>query len=553
MAYFLQEEPQDSVTIMNNAVRNGAIQEQENLRDVARRMAIEQDPTLSFVNRQIASGLLGAKTAWQDAFNKGDAQGMVNAQKAADSLRQQAASIGWDANGYGADVTLEQAAQNLANNDTRAINNIFYNLQDSGDLYTQGVADYLDKGYSIDSAKRLAGQNADRNTRGNVNQLIDAYHMYGTDPRGAINQNGLRLLGMMAQQGGVSPSELVNFYAQMQASPKDNWNFENSLLTAQNAQNYALDRMDRSQQYNRENQVRSQNFQKEMAQLNNSLGLSREITLMQARIEAGLIQKDAAHNWLKSKYMAAGMDEQTAEVAALTSLVGGKGKGGAGTIGGVKPDSGMFKALMEHANNLISRAEEAEANGNKELAAQLMAEAEQYKQQANKYAAMGGGNDGAGTGGYGDIQNDYDAFSKYYQEALNKANGNREYIDKIITDARQVNPVFADNFIGDYYTNRDSGTPSEQPSTANTPSRREYSSASNARSNPSLNGQMIVGPSGGNVIQKVVDAFNPQLPVYGENDKIDLTKPAKKYMSLDEAKQRGLGITEINGQRVVIE
>lgn len=65
---------------------------------------------------------------------------------------------------------------------------------------------------------------------------------------------------------------------------------------------------------------------------------------------------------------------------------------------------------------------------------------------------------------------------------------------------------------------------------------------------------MIVSPSGGDVMQRVTDAFlDPQLPVFGENEKIDLNKRAKKYISLSEAKRRGLGITEINGQRVVIE
>jgi hypothetical protein len=351
MAYFLQEEPQDSVTIMNNAVRNGAIQEQQNLIDRARQAAIEQDPTLSFVNRQIASGLLGAKTAWQDAFNKGDAQGMVNAQKAADSLRQQAASIGWDANGYGADVSLEQAAQNLANNDTRAINNIFYNLQDSGDLYTQGVADYLDKGYSIDSAKRLAGQNADRNTRGNINQLIDAYHMYGTDPRGAINQNGLRLLGMMAQQGGVSPSELVNFYAQMQASPKDNWNFENSLLTAQNAQNYALDRMDRSQQYTRENQERTFAQQEFMAKLNAKLGIDK----MLAQVQIGQMSREMAFNFGVNKLREVGVPEatakqiMTAQIAGIKTDAPSKGNSNSGSKSG---EGGM---KISDANTIINQ------------------------------------------------------------------------------------------------------------------------------------------------------------------------------------------------------
>lgn len=495
MAYFLQEEPQDSVTIMNNAVRNGAIQEQQNLIDKARQAAIEQDPTLSFVNRQIASGLLGAKTAWQDAFNKGDAQGMVNAQKAADSLRQQAASIGWDANGYGADVSLEQAAQNLANNDTRAINNIFYNLQDSDDLYTQGVADYLDKGYSIDSAKRLAGQNADRNTRGNINQLIDAYHMYGTDPRGAINQNGLRLLGMMAQQGGVSPSELVNFYAKMQASPKDNWNFENSLLTAQNAQNYALDRMARSQEYNVANQERAFAQQERMKQLDNDLGIQRMMAQAQIQINSGIMSREAGYNWMVQKLVEAGVDEQTARQYAAAQLIGGKGKGT-----GSRLDSTQVKHLEEELK--AARADYnawRDMNQDKDPSAYPgYARLQQLEAMSNSILGFSNGGSN-GNSVYSEIANDYDKFRDFYQKALDDAANDPSvtYAD-IIAHAEQVNKEFADNFFDDSYRNAKrpgAKEPPKETKSESEPPRRV--ATSNTTINPSYNnGQQIVVPQG---------------------------------------------------------
>jgi hypothetical protein len=351
MAYFLQEEPQDGTTIMNNAVRNGAIQEQQNLIDRARQAAIEQDPTLSFVNRQIASGLLGAKTAWQDAFNKGDAQGMVNAQKAADSLRQQAASIGWDANGYGADVTLEQAAQNLANNDTRAINDLFYGMKRPGNYYQTSYDQYRDSGMSMNDAARNAQRDADNYQNENIDKLIDAYHMYGTDPRGAINQNGLRLLGMMAQQGGISPSELVNFYAKMQASPKDNWNFENRLIEQENANNYALGRMDRSQQYNRENQERAFAQQEFMAKLNAKLGIDK----MLAQVQIGQMSREMAFNFGVNKLMEAGVPEASARQLMAAQIAGIKTGAPSKSNGNSGSKSGEGGMKISDANTIINQ------------------------------------------------------------------------------------------------------------------------------------------------------------------------------------------------------
>lgn len=299
MPYFLQEEPQDGTTIMNNAVRNGAIQEQQNLIDRARQAAIEQDPTLNFVERRLKSGLLDAKMGWQDAYNKGDAQGMVNAQKAADNIRQQAAAIGFQDRDFGADATLEQVAQNLANNDTRAINDLFYGMKRPGNYYQTSYDQYRDSGMSMNDAARNAQRDADNYQNENVDRLIDAFHMYGTDPRGAINQNGLRLLGMMAQQGGVSPSELVNFYAQMQASPKDNWNFENQLIAAENADRYARGRQVLSGEiqeqlaqnnWNRSEQTANNNVQRYLAQAEGMVGIKAMDAQTQAAVRGNIVK-----------------------------------------------------------------------------------------------------------------------------------------------------------------------------------------------------------------------------------------------------------------------
>jgi Ca2+-binding EF-hand superfamily protein len=237
--------------------------QQQNLIDTARAEAIKQDPTLSYVQRQIAKGLLGAKQEWEAAYNAGDAAGMANAALQGRSLREQGNAIGWDGAGYGEGVSLHEAAMNLANNDTRAVNNLLYNMKDSNDIYQQKVVEYLDKGYSIDSARRMAGQRSSENTASNLNQIRDAFRMYGMDERGAITPQGADILASLALNG---QGELANFYANMLPKPVQNWNFDNSLITAANAQDNALMRMAQQYKYGQMKAAADQQRARENAQ-----------------------------------------------------------------------------------------------------------------------------------------------------------------------------------------------------------------------------------------------------------------------------------------------
>lgn len=440
----------DGTTAMNVAI-NDEVQKQNNdLIQAAREQAILQDPSLNYVARQFRQGLLADKMAWQRAYEAGDPQGMATAALNADSHRKQAAAAGVDVSGYGSNVSLIDAAQRFANTDTKALNDIFYNLKDTGRGYTQDVADYLDQGYSIDSAKRLAGQNAEYNTQDNMNRLVDAFHMYGKDPRGAINDNGLRILGQMAQAGGASPSELANFYAQMQASPKDSWNFENSLLTAQNAQNYALDRMDRSQQYTRENQDRAFAQQEKMARLNNDLGIQRMMAQAQIQIQSGVMSKEAGYNWIVQKLEEAGVDKQTARQYAATQLLGGKGSGN-GTNSAIGYNSKLVGDLQKERDAIIAQIDAAQLNGDEATVKALQPRLAAIQARIDSAFGMGG-NDGGNV--YSEIANDYNKFKEFYQKALDDAvnDPNITYAD-IIAHAERVNKEFADNFFNDSYRN----------------------------------------------------------------------------------------------------
>lgn len=305
-----------------------------------------QDP-LNAIQRQIAYNLVGAKQAYKDALANGDTEGMAAAHGAADSFRNQGNAIGWNGDGYGQNVTLEQAAQNLANNDARALANIFYNQQNADDHYTMEIANLLDKGYSIDSAKRMAAQSADRLDRRNNAELLDSFATYGLDPRGVLTNNGVRILGELAQNGN---SELANFYANMYAKPVQNWGWQNQLIAADNANRYATERMEKG--FAQQDKARHEGFAQQafMAQLNSKLGIDK----MLAQAQLGQVTREAAYNFGLNKLIEAGVPEDYARQLMAMQVAGIKtGGSGKGNSNGGKSGEGGMK--ISDANTIINQ------------------------------------------------------------------------------------------------------------------------------------------------------------------------------------------------------
>lgn len=220
-----------------------AQQAQKNLIERARAEAVREDPTLNYVQRQLAQGLLGAKRAYAMAEANGNAAGMDAASKAAQGFRDQASSIGWNPSDYGSDVPLEVAMQNMANNNTRAVNNLLYGGMNPDDYYQQQYNDMVK--FGVD--RKLAEEEAQRKTeayhRNRASNMLDSFYSYGVDDRGAITPNGVRILSMMASEDGTSPSEIASYISKMQPTPQQNWSFENSVLLSDKGMQQALQKM----------------------------------------------------------------------------------------------------------------------------------------------------------------------------------------------------------------------------------------------------------------------------------------------------------------------
>jgi hypothetical protein len=352
------------------------------------------------------------------------------------------------------------------------------------------IANLLDKGYSIDSAKRMAAQSADRLDRRNNAELLDSFATYGLDQRGVITNNGVRILGSLAQNGN---SELANFYANMYAKPINEYDYQNQIAKMGITQRDLLERMAKQNDY--ATQARQENFQnsEKMAILNNSLGLNREIQLMQARIAAGVMQKEEAHQWLVNKYMAAGLDEQSANIAALTSL-NGRG-GGKGATGGFQNDK-LVTALQKERENAQAMLAEAEANGDKNAAQMWQQRIADIQAQIDSAVGMGGGKEQVDMSPFGD----FDKFTDWIDQKLeeNKQAGWPYSREQMYQLAKARGGAWADSVDWDgWYGTGGNEAKSEpvKPKSESEPPRRV--AASNTTINPSYNnGQQIVVPQG---------------------------------------------------------
>ena len=337
--------PMSGTDVVNGAFQEEAVKDyrqqqaqqvQQNLIDRARAEAVRQDPTLNFVQRRIAQGLLGAKKAWESANAIGDSAGMESASQAARGLRDQADAIGWDSRQYGPNATLHEAAQAMANNDTMAVNNLLYGNVAPSDYYQKQYNDMLKFGIDRETAEREAQAKTESYHRNRMGNMVDAFHMYGMDDRGAINPNGLRILGMMASEGGAAPSEIASFYSKMLASPQQNWNFENSMLMTDKGLRDSLTKMARQYQYGQqaadaaqqrrmESEERQNQQRKEFALWMDALRQEQQNRTMRQRIDYGEsmgLQGDALANYVLTGKLPSAKNGETSSGKPTKAAVG---------------------------------------------------------------------------------------------------------------------------------------------------------------------------------------------------------------------------------------
>ncbi|MCI6233220.1 MAG: hypothetical protein MR630_11530 [Selenomonas sp.] len=189
--------------------------------------------TVMGAKRQLVDALSKAKAAYDNAKAAGNEQGMALAHQAAEQLRSQAASIGFDLGDYGGDSDTNAMVQALANNDARAYAAVIDNDMAPEQYYQQLYNRARNSGMSRKESEGYAQAHtehyqAERNAR-----MQSAFYTYGIQ-NGAITPYGMQILTKWA--AGEDPQAFLGITAKAFGLPIDEYKLGNqrTLLSDQN-------------------------------------------------------------------------------------------------------------------------------------------------------------------------------------------------------------------------------------------------------------------------------------------------------------------------------
>lgn len=283
---------------------------------------------LDYIGRNLASKLITAKQAYAAAQNDYNnaandteqtkaADTMKEASAAADSIRQSAEAAGINLSQYGADTTLQQASQNLNNDFYTGVKNILGNDLSSDEYYNQIFNQVKKNGGTDRQANMLAGRKAAVYQSQRLSRLSNAFENYGLNQSGSINNIGAQILMQMQQE---NPNQ-ANGYANMYATPKDDYSVNKQIVLQNNQSNNA---------YRNEFRINNQKYELNDKTANNDLVRKEHFTQFSANVsvaaKAKLAQIEEAvknmsiQDQINAKYTAAknlGLPDSDAKAYAL--------------------------------------------------------------------------------------------------------------------------------------------------------------------------------------------------------------------------------------------
>lgn len=182
-------------------------------------MAPQEPQTLTQMARKYGQDILDAKQLYAQGEAMGGDQGaqvMALAHSGAERARAGLQQLGVDPAQYGLNGTYDEAAQGLASNDTRAMQNILQGemAESSGQYYDRIYKILRDQGFSRDIAESEAHRRAQSYASQRVQALNQAFNTYGHNGQ-VINPMGIQMLGMMAQED----TDMANYYVGRYAGP----------------------------------------------------------------------------------------------------------------------------------------------------------------------------------------------------------------------------------------------------------------------------------------------------------------------------------------------
>ena len=288
-----QAEPRSATDIANEATVAGLqqkISEQQQAQMQAQQQALDPIARKYYVPQLLDSKKLyesANNPAVQSQLGMNQEQIQQQAHNTADRWRQAASGAGFDLSGYGSDVSLQDAYQNLQTNDARAAVDIAqgeYALT-SDQYYTRRYDDLRKEGYGHFDAKNRVGAAARKYQGERVSYLSGMLDGYGFDGR-VMTPLGQQIVAQLATE----KPELANMYLNANPGQKEAYAADNQMAQSVLQNQGAMDRLERT--------VASQ-----MAQLNRGGEITRENATHQAAL-----QEKSAQN---AAQRAADLEEQT--------------------------------------------------------------------------------------------------------------------------------------------------------------------------------------------------------------------------------------------------
>ncbi|WP_303104095.1 hypothetical protein [uncultured Mitsuokella sp.] len=302
--------------------------------------AAGRQQNLTALGRNLANQLIQAKQMYAKAQATGSQQGMDAAHAAALSIRQSAQAAGIDLDAFGANDTVQQAAQNLQDDYYRGIQNALYGSlnETSDDYYNRIYMGLRQRGYNENVSRNEAARRAGIYQAQRMSQLTDALYQYGLSPRGSINQIGTRLLAMMSDEN----ANKAGYYANMFAGPKQDYAFDRQQDTASTQQAYKEKNMATKQTYDLQQmqykeqlneRLKQLDGQIKMAELSHEYGLKAQLEAEKGQIQARLAQINGANR-----------------IAVATINKSGKGKSGSSNGGSGSGGADAMRAIKAYNN-----------------------------------------------------------------------------------------------------------------------------------------------------------------------------------------------------------
>ena len=362
----------------------------------------QQPQTLTQMARQKALDIINAKNLYAQGAAMGGEQGeqvMQLAHTGAERARADLQQLGVDPAQYGLNGTYEEAAQGLASNDIRAMQNTLEGewAESSGSYYDRVYKILRDNGFSRDIAEDEARRRAQSYASQRVQALNQAFNTYGHNGQ-VINPMGIQMLGMMAQED----TEMANYYTQRYAGPLQEYAKQNARENAAIQHQYGKEDRADAFGYDIKKMAQAQHDRIQMA------GINAEIQEAHANNDVvRAVQKAGALYALQAKY--------------------GIGKG-------AKNANGISDTQAKQAAEMIKQIDAKLKDGfdlSDAEKAQLNAERAKYQSVVDAYIGFGQQSGGSGN------------FAQYGETG---ELSNPEIFERL----RQINPQFAESIPEEY-------------------------------------------------------------------------------------------------------